>query len=88
MNRKTVLSRILFASAVVLGVGLAASASAQLQFTGVSATPEQAIQVSWASMSNETYEIDEADTLNTNADGNIPWNLLYDNYPSQGTNTF
>lgn len=88
MSRKIVPSRLLFASAVVLGVGLAASAFAQLQFTGVSATPEQAIQINWASVSNETYKIDEADTLTTNAQGTITWNQLCTGYPSQGTNTF
>jgi hypothetical protein len=64
------------------------TASAQLQFTVGSVTPEQAIQLNWASMSNETYEIDEADTLETNSQGTITWNQLYTQYPSQGTNTF
>jgi hypothetical protein len=85
---RTAIMRVILATAVVFGLGLAATASAQLQFTGISATPEQAIQITWASISNETYEIDEADTLETNAQGTITWNLLYDDYPSQGSNTF
>jgi hypothetical protein len=59
-----------------------------LQFTGVSATSEKAIQLHWASNPNEIYEIDEADQLAGNTDGSTAWNLLYEDYPSQGTNTF
>ncbi|MGA2246807.1 MAG: FlgD immunoglobulin-like domain containing protein, partial [Verrucomicrobiota bacterium] len=77
----------LFGGAVLL----AGMANAQNipNFIGVSATDEQAIRLTWASISHEVYEIDEADSLidNTNT-GSITWNLLYDNYPSQGTNTF
>jgi len=58
------------------------------QFTAASATDEGAIRLSWASASNEVYEIDEADALIDTNTGSITWNLLYDNYPSQGTNTF
>jgi hypothetical protein len=59
-----------------------------LSFTSASVTDESAIHLSWNSVSNEVYQIEEADALNTNADGSTAWNLLYDNYPSQGTNTF
>ncbi len=59
-----------------------------LKFTSVNATPEKAIQLHWASNTNEVYEIDETDALNTNADGTTAWNMLYNDYPSQGTNTF
>lgn len=59
-----------------------------LQFTGVSATSEKAIQLHWASNSNEVYEIDEADALAGNPDGTTAWNQLYLDYPSHGTNTF
>jgi hypothetical protein len=88
MSRNIIVPRMILANAVLIGLGLAATASAQLRFTGISVTPEQAIQIRWASVSNETYEIDEADTLETNAQGTITWNLLYDDYPSQGSNTF
>lgn len=59
-----------------------------LQFTSVNATSEGAIQLHWASDSNEVYEIDYANALATNADGTTAWQTLYDDYPSQGTNTF
>jgi hypothetical protein len=59
-----------------------------LNFNNVTATSEGAIRLSWNSTSNEIYEIDEADELNTNADGTTAWNTLYTDYPSQGTNTF
>ena len=50
---------------------LASFANAQnaLQFTGVKATVENAIQLYWASNTNEVYEIDYADQLNGNDDG-------------------
>ena len=74
----------------VLAVLMVCVANAQnhLQFTGISATDEGAICLTWASVSNEVYEIDEADALIDTNTGSITWNLLYDNYPSQGTNTF
>lgn len=59
-----------------------------LQFTDVNTTSENAIQLHWASNSNEVYEIDYADQLAGNEDGSTTWNKLYDNYPSHGTNTF
>jgi len=58
------------------------------QFTGVSATDEGAIRLSWASNTNEVYQIQCADALAGNADGSTAWQTLYDDYPSQGTNTF
>ena len=59
-----------------------------LRFTGVKATPENAIQLFWASNTNEVYEIDYANQLAGNSDGSTAWNKLYDACPSQGTNTF
>ena len=59
-----------------------------LQFTGVNTTSENAIQLHWASVSNEIYEVDYADQLAGNDDGSTAWAKLYDNYPSHGTNTF
>jgi len=72
----------------VLAVLLAASSAhsqTNVQFTGIKVTDEGAIQLHWSSRSNEIYEIDEADSLNNT---NVTWNKLYDDYPSQGTNTF
>jgi hypothetical protein len=59
-----------------------------LQFTGINVTDEGAMHISWSSLSNEVYEINEADALIDTNTGSITWNKLYENYPSQGTNTF
>jgi hypothetical protein len=59
-----------------------------LQFTGVNATDENAIQLHWTSTNGELYQIQYANALATNADGTTAWQILYDDYPSQGTNTF
>jgi hypothetical protein len=59
-----------------------------IQFTAAKATVENAILLYWASNTNEVYEIDYADQLNTNADGTTAWTPLYTDYPSHGTNTF
>lgn len=76
------------AGALILAPTVNVFAQNTLQFTGVSATSEKAIQLHWASNSNEVYEIDEADALAGNPDGTTLWIKLYDNYPSHGTNTF
>jgi len=72
---------------VALALTQATFAQTTLQFTGITQMPEQSIQISWASISHETYEIDEADSLVANANGSTIWNQLYTGYPSQGTNT-
>jgi hypothetical protein len=59
-----------------------------LQFTGINATVENAIQISWASQSNHIYQIQCADSLIDTNTGSTTWKTLYDNYSSQGTNTF
>jgi hypothetical protein len=59
-----------------------------IQFTSVNATSEKAVQLHWASNSNELYEVDYADSLIDTNTGTITWNKLYDLYPSHGTNTF
>lgn len=59
-----------------------------LNFNGASATIEGAIRLSWNSTTGEVYQIQGADTLVDPDDGTTPWRTLYDNYPSQGTNTF
>ncbi len=58
------------------------------QFTGISVTDEGAMHLAWASISNELYEIDEAEQLAGYPGGTTTWNELYNDYPSQGTNTF
>jgi hypothetical protein len=59
-----------------------------LQFTGISVTDEGAMHIAWSSTNHEVYEVDEADALIDTNTGSITWNKLYDQYPSQGTNTF
>jgi hypothetical protein len=79
-------------SSAALGLGLLLAQSAlgqtELKFTGVSQTDERAIRLAWASQSNEVYQIQCADALAGNEDGSTAWQTLYDEYPSQGTNTF
>lgn len=58
-----------------------------LKFTGVNATIEGALQLHWASNPNEYYQIDYADSLADTNTGLTTWKFLYDDYPSQGTNT-
>jgi hypothetical protein len=72
----------------VMAITAKMSAQTNLQFTAVAQTDEQAIRLTWSSVSNEVYEIDEADALIDTNTGSVTWNKLYDNYPSQGTNTF
>jgi hypothetical protein len=78
--------------AVSLGILLTMSQSAlsqtNIKFTGVNATPEDAIQLYWTSTNHELYGIQYANALTTNSDGSTAWFSLYDGYPSQGTNTF
>jgi len=90
MNPHMQTARHAIIGAAAFGLALAMSVPAQTnpQFTSVSATDEGAIRLAWASQSNEVYEIDEADALGTNANGSTAWNLLYEDYPSQGANTF
>ena len=76
------------AGALILAPTVNVSAQNTLQFTGVSATSEKAIQLHWASNTNELYEIDYATSLIDTNTGATTWIKLYDNYPSQGTNTF
>jgi hypothetical protein len=64
------------------------SGQTNLNFNGISANVEGAIRMSWNSTPGEIYEIDEADSLIDTNTGTITWNVLYENYPSQGTNTF
>jgi len=74
-------------SAMLLTVARPCLGQTNLNFNAIRSTPEGTIQISWNSTSHETYEIDEADTLTTNAQGTITWNQMDTEYPSQGTNT-
>jgi hypothetical protein len=81
-------------ASVILAIIAAMAASAtnskaqtNLNFNNVSATVEGAILLSWNSTPNEYYEIDYADSLIDTNTGTITWNLLYEDYPAQGTNT-
>jgi hypothetical protein len=87
---QSIIGKSFFGSALVfaLTINVYAQINTNLQFTAVAVTDEQAIRLTWSSVSNEVYEIDEADQLNSNDDGTTTWNKLYDQYPSQGTNTF
>ena len=77
-------------AALGLGLFLAQCTFGQtnLQFTGASATDEGAMRLTWASQTGGIYEIDCANALATNVDGSTAWQTLYEDYPSQGTNTF
>ncbi|MGH7990741.1 MAG: hypothetical protein ACREDS_11210 [Limisphaerales bacterium] len=83
-----IIPKIIMAGALGLGLTINGLAQTNLQFTSVSRTDEGAIQLHWASQSNHVYEIDEADSLIDTNTGSTTWNDLYDEYPSQGTNTF
>ena len=76
------------ASALVLALTVNVFAQTNLQFTAVAVTDEHAILLNWASTNGELYQIQYANALATNSDGSTAWQTLYDNYPSQGTNTF
>ena len=61
----------------LLFAAVAAQSQTNIQFTSINVTDEGAIQLRWSSQSNELYEIDEADSLNST---NVTWNMLYDGY--------
>jgi hypothetical protein len=82
------IQRIIMAGALVSALTTNVFAQTNLQFTGVSTTDEGAIRLSWASTNHEVYQIQCADALIDTNTGVTTWQILYDNYPSQGTNTF
>jgi hypothetical protein len=88
--KTTLLTKLAAAAfAVMLTAGPVCSfGQTNLNFNGVSANVEGAIRLSWNSTSNEIYEIDYADSLIDTNTGSITWSMLYEEYPSQGTNTF
>jgi hypothetical protein len=84
---KTIKSAVILVGLVLASLGQCLGQT-NLQFTGISVTGEGAMHLAWSSVSNELYEVDEADALIDTNTGSITWNKIYDNYPSQGTNTF
>jgi hypothetical protein len=77
---------------LLLGVLIASTTSGLCQtppqIIGVAQTDEQAIRLTWTSISNEVYQIQSTDSLIDTNTGTTTWQILYDDYPSQGTNTF
>lgn len=54
---------------ILIGSLSVSSGQTNLEFTGVSATVEQAILLHWASQSNHIYQVQYANALGTNANG-------------------
>ena len=79
---------LLTSSALFVAAPLPAHGQTAPQIIGVYATPEKAIQIHWTSTPHAVYEIDYTDSLFDTNTGSITWNILYDEYPSHGTNTF
>src|SRR5271163_3905222 len=84
---KTIKSAALLFGILIASLGQSFGQT-NLQFTGISVSDEGNMHLAWSSVSNEVYEIDEADSVIDESIGTTTWKLLYDNYPSQGTNTF
>ena len=71
---------------IILGFSLITNTPAQtLQFTSIRVLADEGVQLYWKSKSNTVYRIEYASEL---ADENTEWGVLYDDYPSHGTNTF
>ncbi len=69
---------------LLVAFGLTLDTRAQsLRFTSMDVIPGGAVRLHWQSQSNALYRIDCTSTLY----GQIVWDVLCDNYPSQGTNT-
>jgi hypothetical protein len=60
------------------------NASTNFQVVAVTQTVEKSVTLRWNSETNALYRIDYAPSLSTST----AWQALYNNYPSQGTNTF
>lgn len=84
MKAPRIISRAL-AIVIAIGALVITSSLAQLQFTDVHVTTGGAIQLHWQSESNAVYRIDY--TSNVTDSGTV-WTMLYEDYPSLGTNTF
>jgi hypothetical protein len=87
-GRKTMKTTKALTLVLFLIVDLSAHGQNTIRFNDVKVTEERAIRLSWASNSNEVYQVQCADALATNDDGSTTWSVLYDHYPSHGTNTF
>lgn len=85
---KTLQGGIIGAAALLFASAVHSFGQTNLNFNGVSATVEGAIRLSWNSTTNEIYEINYANELVDTNTGSITWNVLYEEYPSHGTNTF
>ncbi len=70
-------------AAIAASLASVAYAQNSLQFTGVKATDERAIQLRWRSNSNAVYRLEYAPELSSE----IVWDALVDLFPAQGTNT-
>jgi Family of unknown function (DUF6345)/FlgD Ig-like domain/Bacterial Ig domain len=85
---KTIRQAIIGATALLFAFAIHMHGQNALQFTATRVTDEGAIHLEWASQSNHVYQVQCADSLIDTNTGTITWQMLYDNYPSQGTNTF
>lgn len=85
MNIRKWVGLALMVMAGSIGQGFSQNAP---QFTSVAQTPEHSIQLTWTSTNSELYQVQFANALATNDDGSTEWQTLYDQYPSQGSNTF
>src|SRR5208337_4104847 len=85
--RKT-LQGIIGATALIFAFAIQTRGQNALQFTAARVTDEGSIYLEWASQSNHVYQIQCADALIYTDTGTTTWQVLYDEYPSQGSNTF
>ena len=76
-------STIPIIAAIAASLASVAYAQDSLQFTGVKATDERAVQLRWQSISNAVYRLEYAPELSSE----IVWDTLVDFFPAQGTNT-
>src|SRR5882762_6822812 len=84
---KETIKSVVVVAVVLCAVGMAIGQT-NLNFNSVSVTSEGAIRLSWKSTPSEVYQVQAADTLIDPDTGVTPWRTVYDNYPSQGSNTF
>jgi Family of unknown function (DUF6345) len=84
---KTIRQKIIGAIALPFAFAMQTNGQTAIQFTAIRVTDEGAIHLEWASQSNHVYKVQCADTLIDTNTGTITWQTLYDDYPSQGTNT-
>ena len=85
---KTIIKGIIGAIALTLALTVQMRAQSPLQITAAWVTDEGAIHLEWASQPNYVYQVQYADSLIDTNTGSITWQVLNDNYPSQGATTF